>query len=60
MEDRMADSTSTVVLPVTEPDVAETVTEPRVSAFASPPPVIDATLVSDEDQVTESVRSAVL
>jgi hypothetical protein len=38
MEDRTADWTFTVVLPVTEPDVAEIVTEPRVSAVASPPP----------------------
>jgi hypothetical protein len=60
MEDRTADWTSTVVLPVTEPDVAETVTEPRVSAVASPPPAIDATFMSDEDQVTESVKSCEL
>jgi hypothetical protein len=60
MEDRTADWTFTVVLPVTEPDVAEIVTEPRVSAVASPPPAIGATLMSDEDQVTESVKSCVL
>jgi len=60
MEDRTADWTFTVVLPVTEPDVAEIVTEPRVSAVASPPPAIDATLVSDEDQVTEPVMSCEL
>jgi len=60
MEDRTADWTFTVVLPVTEPDVAEIVTEPRVSAVASPPPAIDATLMSDEDQVTESVMSCEL
>ena len=60
MEDRTADWTFTVVLPVTEPEVAEIVTEPRVSAVASPPPAIDATLMSDEDQVTESVMSCEL
>ena len=60
MEDRTADWTFTVVLPVTEPDVAEIVTEPRVSAVAGPPPAIDATLMSDEDQVTESVMSCEL
>jgi hypothetical protein len=60
MEDRTADWTFTVVLPVTEPDVAEIVTEPRASAVESPPPAIDATLTSDEDQVTESVMSCVL
>ena len=60
MEDRTADWTFTVVLPVTEPDVAEIVTEPRVSAVASPPPSIDTTLMSDEDQVTEPVMSCEL
>ena len=60
MEDRTADSTFTVVLPVTEPDVAEIVTKPKVSAVASPPPAIDATPMSDEDQVTESVMSCEL
>jgi hypothetical protein len=60
MEDSTADWTFTVVLPVTEPDVAEIVTEPRVSAVASPPPAIDATLMSDEDQVTDSVMSSEL
>jgi hypothetical protein len=60
MEDRTAGSTFSVVLPVTEPDVAEIVTEPRESAVASPPPAIDATLVSDDDQVTESVMSCEL
>lgn len=60
MEERTADWTFTVVLPVTEPDVAETVTEPRVSAVASPPPAIDATLLFDEDQATESVMSCEL
>ena len=60
MEDRTAGWTFTVVLPVTEPDVAEIVTEPRVSAVASPPPAIDATLMFDEDQTTESVMSSEL
>ena len=57
MEDRTAGWTFNVVFPVTEPDVAEIVTEPRVSAVASPRPAIDATLMSDEDHVTESVMS---
>lgn len=57
MEDRTAGWTFNVVLPVTEPEVAEIVTEPRASAVASPPPSIDATVMSDEDQVTESVMS---
>lgn len=60
MEDRTAGSTFIVVLPVTEPNVAEIVVEPRASAVASPPPVIDAILMSDEDHVTESVMSCVL
>ena len=60
MKDRTADWTFTVVLPVTEPEVAEIVTEPRARAVASPPPAIDATLMSDEDQVTESVMSCEL
>ena len=60
MEDRTADWTFTVVLPVTEPEVAEMATEPRVRAVASPPPAIDATLMSDEDQVTDSVMSSEL
>jgi hypothetical protein len=57
MEDRTAAWTFSVVLPVTEPDVAEIVIEPRATAVVSPPPSIDATLVSDEVQVTESVMS---
>ena len=57
MEDRTAGWTFNVVPPVTEPDVAEIVTEPKASAVASPPPSIDATVMSDEDQVTESVMS---
>jgi hypothetical protein len=57
MEDRTAGWTSSVVLPVTEPEVAEIVTEPRAKAVASPVPSIDATVMSDEDQVTESVMS---
>ena len=57
MEVRTASWIFTVVLPVTEPEVAEIVTEPRARAVAIPPATIDATLLSDEDQVTESVRS---
>jgi hypothetical protein len=60
MEVRTVGWTVSVVLPVTEPDVAEIVVEPRASAVASPPPSIDATVVSEEDQVTEAVMSFVL
>jgi hypothetical protein len=60
MKDRTAGSTFMVVLPVTEPEVAEIVAEPKPTAVASPPAAIDATLTSDEDQVTEPVRSCVL
>jgi hypothetical protein len=60
IEDRTAACTFTVVLPVIEPDVAEIVIEPRVSAVASPPPVTETTLVSDEDQTTEPVMSCEL
>lgn len=57
MDDRTADWTFSAVLPVTESKVAEIVTEPRASAVPSPPPAIDATVVSDEDQVAEAVIS---
>jgi hypothetical protein len=60
MEDRIADWTSAVVFPTTELEVAETVTEPRAEAVASPPPVIDATVLLEEDQVTEPVMSFTL
>jgi len=60
MKDRTAGWTFTVVVPVTESKVAEIVAEPRATAVASPVPAIDATVVSDEDQVTESVMFCVL
>ena len=60
MKDRTAGWTFTVVVPVTESKVAEIVALPRATAVASPPPSIGATLMSDEDQVTELVMSCVL
>lgn len=60
MEVRTADWTLTVVFPTTEPEVAETVIEPRAEADASPPPVIDATVLLEEDHVTEPVMSFTL
>lgn len=60
MEVRTVGWIVSVVLPVTEPDVAEIVVEPRASAVASPPASIDATVASDEDQVTVAVMSFVL
>jgi hypothetical protein len=60
INDNPADSTLSVVLPVTELEVAEIVTEPRARAVANPPPTIDATLVFDEAQVTEEVMSCKL
>jgi hypothetical protein len=60
MEDKTVGWTVSVVLPVTDPDVAKIVVEPRASAVASPLPSIDATVASDEDQVTVAVMSFVL
>lgn len=60
INDRPAVWTLTVVLPVTELEVAEIVTEPGARAVANPPPVIDATPLFDETQVTESVMSCEL
>ena len=60
IEDKTAGSTLTVVLPAIEPEVAEIVAEPRARAVASPPAVIDATLASDEAQVTAPVMSCEL
>ena len=60
MEIRTADWTFAFVLPVTEPEVAETVAEPRARAVASPLAVIDATLLLDDAQVTEPVISFML
>lgn len=55
IEDRPADWTFTVVLPPTEPEVAEMVREPKARAVATPPPVIDAKLSFEEPHVTEAV-----
>jgi hypothetical protein len=60
IRDSTADWTVAVVLPTTEPKVAETVTEPRAAAVTSPPPVIGATLLLEEAQVTEPVTSFTL
>lgn len=57
---RTANCTLTVVLPLTEPDVAVSVREPRARAVANPPFLIDATLLFEEAQVTELVISCVL
>ena len=60
IKDRGADWTLTIVLPMTELEAAEIVTEPRARPVVDPPPVIDATLSSDEVQVTEPVMSCKL
>lgn len=60
IEDRAADCTLAVVLPVTELEVAEIPTEPRARAVATPPPAIDTTLLFDEAHVTEAVMSCEL
>ena len=57
IRNKTADWTLAVVLPVTEPEVAEIVAEPRARAVANPPVGIDTTLLFDEFQVTESVIS---
>jgi len=60
IKDNSADWTFAVVLPVTEPKIAEIVTEPRARAVANPPAGIDTTLLFDELQVTEPVMSCLL
>lgn len=60
MEARTAFVTLTVVLPLMELEVAEIVREPRARAAANPPPLIDATLLFEEAQVTEAVISCTL
>lgn len=57
---RTANCTLAVVLPLTEPEVAEIVREPRERAVANPPFPIDATLLFEEAHVTELVISCVL
>ena len=60
IEDSSAGWTLTVVLALTELELAEIVREPRASADANPPPPIDATLSFEETQLTEPVISCVL
>lgn len=57
IEDRTAASTLTVVLALTEPELAEIVSEPKARAAANPPPLIDAKLWFEEAQLTELVIS---
>jgi hypothetical protein len=59
-EDRVATLTLTAVFALTEPEVAEIVSEPRERPAANPPPLIDATLSFEEAQVTELVISCTL
>lgn len=56
IEDRTAAWTLTVVLALTEPELAEIVSEPKARAAANPPPLIDAKLF-EETQLTELVIS---
>jgi hypothetical protein len=49
-----------VVLPVTPPEVALIWEVPAAAPLATPPALIVATLVFDDAQVTEPVRSWVL
>jgi hypothetical protein len=60
IEDRIEDATVTVVLALIEPEVAETVSEPRARAAANPPPRIDNKVSFEEAQVTEPVISCEL
>ena len=60
IEDRTAGWTFTVMLALTEPEVAEIVRDPKEKAVANPPPLIDATLLSEEAHVTEPVISFTL
>jgi len=59
-EERSAALTVAEVLPLTEPEAAVMVTEPRLRAVAKPLTVIDATLLSEELQVTVPVMSCVV
>ncbi len=52
--------TTTDVLPMTELDVAEIVSEPRARVVACPPLLIDAKFWFEEDHVTDPVISFVL
>lgn len=57
IEDRTAAWTLSVVLALTEPELAEIVSEPKARAAANPPPLIDAKLWFEETQLTELVIS---
>ena len=57
IEDRTAVWTVTVVLTLTEPELAEIVREPKARAAANPLPLIDAKLLFEETQLTEAVMS---
>ena len=57
IEDRTAAWTLTVVLALTEPELAEIVREPKARAAANPPRLIDAKLMFEEAQLTEPVIS---
>ena len=60
IRDSTANCTVAGVLPLTEPEVAEIVSEPKARAVANPPFLIDAKLLFDDAQVTELVISCVL
>ena len=57
---RLAAFTVAWVLPLTEPEVAVMVTDPRLRAVAKPPVVIDATRLFEEVHVTVPVMSCVV
>ena len=60
MDARVAAVTVRVVVPEMLPSVAVAVAEPTPTPFASPELEIVALNVSDEDHVTDAVRSAVV
>lgn len=60
IDDRFAALMFSEVLPVTEPDAAVMVTVPRLPAAATPPTVIEANRMSDDDQVTVVLMSCVV
>lgn len=60
IKDKAAVWTLAVVFPVTEPEVAKIVTEPRARAVASPPGAMDTILFMEDAQVTDAVMSCTL
>ena len=60
IDSSVAAPTVKVVEPVIAPDAALIVVEPTFTAVARPPGVIVATVLPEEAQVTEVVRSLVL